>query len=510
MQSILESQATPPLHVAVVMDGNGRWGTQRGLERSAGHRAGAQAVERIVEAAGGLGIDVLTLFAFSADNWQRPRAEVGTLMRLLRAYVRTEAARCVANGVRLSVVGRRDRLGAPVVRAIEHAERMTRGGGRLHLRIALDYSAREAIATAARRWARTAAPSVESLGRLIAQAGPGGPPVPDVDLLIRTGGEQRLSDFMLWECAYAELYFVDRLWPDFTPADLDAALVEFRRRERRFGAVPRVAAAPPAAVPATSREWIAHFAANRAALRPIPWDAGAELDARELVAVAESIRKFQLGEKGEGSGLMRYARAHAERSGDPDYVEVVRLLLAEEHRHSRDLGRFMALHGIPELRRTWTDDVFRRLRNVLGTLEVSIAVLVTAEIIAKAYYPALHDATRSTILRAFCTQTVLDERRHVELQCQMLARLRAERGSAGRLLTRVLHVVLFIGTMVIVGIGHRTVFRAAGWGVAGFWRAAWAEFARDLVAMAPARARRATATRTIEAPTRITTIGGHA
>jgi undecaprenyl diphosphate synthase len=237
MQSTVEFQAEESLHVAIVMDGNGRWGTRRGLGRSAGHRAGARTVERIVEAAPGLGIDVLTLFAFSADNWKRPRAEVAALMRLLRAYVRSEASRCVENGVRLGVVGRRDRLDPAVVRAIEDAERTTRGGARLHLRIAVDYSARESIARAAQRWARTASPSVESLGRAIAEPETGGPPVPDVDLLIRTGGEKRLSDFMLWECAYAELCFVDRLWPDFTAADLDAALADFRCRERRFGAV---------------------------------------------------------------------------------------------------------------------------------------------------------------------------------------------------------------------------------------------------------------------------------
>ena len=505
MQSILQSQATSALHVAIVMDGNGRWGTQRGFDRSAGHRAGAEAVERIVESAPDLGIDVLTLFAFSSDNWQRPAAEVGTLMRLLRAYVRTETVRCVQNGVRLSVVGRRDRLPGRVVRAIEHAERMTRGGGRLHLRIALDYSARETIARAARRWARTASPSVESLGRMIAQPELGGPPVPDVDLLIRTGGERRLSDFMLWEAAYAELHFVDRLWPDFGREDLDAALRWFRSRERRFGRVPSVTPAPPRAVPATSREWVAWFVENRATLRPIPWEAGPELAGHELVAVAESIRKFQLGEKGEGSSLMRYARVHAERTHDPDYVEAVRLLLAEEHRHSRDLGRFMALHGIPELRRTWTDDVFRRLRNLFGTLEISIAVLVTAEIISKAYYPALHDATRSTVLRAFCTQTVSDERRHVELQVQQLAQLRAGRNAAGRRLTRALHVVLFAATMLIVGVGHRRVFRASGWGVVGFLRAAWSEFARDLKGMVPRTPR---TRRTVDVPA--TTIGGHA
>jgi undecaprenyl diphosphate synthase len=459
------------------MDGNGRWGIGRGLDRSAGHRAGADAVERVVEAAPELGIAVLTLFAFSSENWQRPRPEVRTLMRLVRTWVRTRRARCVANGVRVSVIGRRDRLDAAVLRAVERAERATRSGTRLHLRIAVDYSARDAIARAARRWAEHPA---DDLGRLITD----GVAVPDVDLLIRTGGEQRLSDFLLWECAYAELYFVDRLWPDFAASDLAAALDEFRRRERRFG---RVAPQPcDPRPPRSSREWVEYFVANRDAPRPTPWAAGTELDARELVAVAESVRKFQLGEKGEGRSLMRYARAEAERSGDAHYVEAARLLIAEEGRHSQHLGRFMALNGIPELRRTWTDDVFRRLRTVLSTLEVSIAVLVTAEIVAKAYYPILHDATRSTVLRALCTQIVRDERRHVEFQCQQLARIRERRSAAGRWLTRALQRVLFAGTIVVVGIDHRRAFRAGGAGVVGFWRAAWREFAADLRAMTPA------------------------
>jgi hypothetical protein len=316
---------------------------------------------------------------------------------------------------------------------------------------------------------------------------------------------------MLWECAYAELLFVERLWPDFTPADLGAALAEFRRRDRRFGAVPRPSVSAPRAVPSTSREWVAHFVANRAALAPIPWDVGPELDGHELVAIAESVRKFQLGEKGEGSGLMCYARAHAERSGDRDYVEAIRCLLAEEHRHSRDLGRFMALHGIPELKHTFTDDVFRRLRNVFGTLEISLAVLVTAEIIAKAYYPALHDATRSTVLRAFCTQTVADERRHVEFQVQQLARLRTKRRAPGRALTRALHVLLFAATMIVVGIAHRAVFRASGWGLRGFWRAAWSEFRRDLAGMLPARSTRSRPPdRHRPATLTPTLVGGHA
>ena len=204
------------LHVAIVMDGNGRWAGRRGLPRVAGHRAGAEVVRRVVEAAPGLGIGALTLYAFSADNWKRPTGEVAALMRLFARYLRAEVPRLVENGVRLEVVGRRDRLPAPLVVAIDKAARATAGGARLVLRLAVDYSSRWAIAA--------------------------GVVLPDVDLLIRTGGEQRLSDFLLWESAYAELYFTDTMWPAFGPAELSAALAEFRARERRFGGVPRVAA----------------------------------------------------------------------------------------------------------------------------------------------------------------------------------------------------------------------------------------------------------------------------
>ncbi len=252
MQSNLNTRASAALHVAVVMDGNGRWATRRGLPRTAGHRAGAEAVRRVVEAAPGLGIGVLTLFAFSADNWGRPRPEVAALMRLLRAYLRAETARCVENGLRVSVIGRRDRLAPSIVRAIRRVEHATRGGPRLHLRIALDYSAREAIARAALGWARAASPDLELLGRMVAQSAGDGPAVPDVDLLVRTGGERRLSDFLLWECAYAELHFTDRMWPDFEAADLAAALAEFRRRERRFGRLPDPPRAPAGAHDAAS------------------------------------------------------------------------------------------------------------------------------------------------------------------------------------------------------------------------------------------------------------------
>jgi len=204
------------LHVAIVMDGNGRWAGRRGLPRVAGHRAGAEALRRTVEAAPGLGVGALTVYAFSADNWKRPAAEVAALMRLFARYLRSEVPRLVESGVRLEVVGRRDRLPVPLVTTIEAAERATARGTRLCLRLAIDYSA---------RWAIDATVLL-----------------PDVDLLIRTGGEQRLSDFLLWESAYAELYFIDTMWPDFGAAELAAAVAEFQARERRFGGLPEAAA----------------------------------------------------------------------------------------------------------------------------------------------------------------------------------------------------------------------------------------------------------------------------
>ncbi len=197
------------LHIAIVMDGNGRWATRRRLPRAAGHRAGAETVRRIVRAAPGLGVRALTLYAFSADNWKRPATEVGTLFRLFARYLAREAPRLAAEDVRLAVIGRRDRLPAPLADAVTRAEAITAGGTALSLRIAIDYSARAAI----------------THGQIL----------PDVDLLIRTGGEQRLSDFLLWECAYAELVFIAKMWPDFAAADLARALEEFRGRERRFG-----------------------------------------------------------------------------------------------------------------------------------------------------------------------------------------------------------------------------------------------------------------------------------
>jgi undecaprenyl diphosphate synthase len=232
------------LHVAIIMDGNGRWARDRGRPRTAGHEAGADAVRRVVEAAPDCGISTLTLFAFSADNWQRPPAEVEALMRLFEHYLKRETDRAVREGLRISVIGRRDRLRPALRRAVERAEVATAAspaGVRLHLRIAVDYSARDAIVRAAaslRAPRRLGPPSREAFARLLGDACHAREAVPDVDLLIRTGGEKRLSDFLLWECAYAELIFLDRRWPDFEAADLAAAVAEYRGRERRFGRVP--------------------------------------------------------------------------------------------------------------------------------------------------------------------------------------------------------------------------------------------------------------------------------
>jgi undecaprenyl diphosphate synthase len=214
------------LHAGIIMDGNGRWALARGLPRVAGHRAGVEAAGRVVESAPELGIGILTLFAFSSDNWRRPVEEVETLMRLMEIYLDEETPRCIEQGVRLEVIGRRDRLDAALRDAIARAEAATADGTRLWLRIAVDYSARDAILAAARGVKEL---SLDALGKALG---------PTVDLLIRTGGERRLSDFLLWECAYAELVFSRTMWPDFDTADLAAAVREFHGRERRFGGVP--------------------------------------------------------------------------------------------------------------------------------------------------------------------------------------------------------------------------------------------------------------------------------
>jgi undecaprenyl diphosphate synthase len=230
------SKTDVPRHVAIIMDGNGRWATQRGRPRTAGHLAGAKTVRTIVEHARRANVQVLTLYAFSSDNWRRPGEEVGALMTLFQRYLAAEVPRCIDAGIRLCVVGRRDRLSKPLVRAIESAEDATRHGKDMRLRIAVDYSARDAILEAARRVGSERV-SRGRFARALAEASHDFTIVPDVDLMIRTGGEQRLSDFLLWECAYAELVFSRRLWPEFTTRDFDAALIEYARRDRRFGAV---------------------------------------------------------------------------------------------------------------------------------------------------------------------------------------------------------------------------------------------------------------------------------
>ena len=234
-------QSMPPtsdsFHVAIIMDGNGRWGLRHGLTRADGHRAGADAVRRTVEAAGDLGVTTLSLFAFAVANWRRPISEVEALMDLFRAYLEADGARLVQEGVRLTMLGRRDRLPPDLAREVARLELASAQGRRLDLRIAIDYSSRAAIAEAA----ATLGPkvSLEDLDDLIDPAGP-------VDLLIRTGGEKRLSDFMLWECAFAELWFTDRMWPEFDAADFAAAVADFRRRTRTFGALIPPTGAPPA------------------------------------------------------------------------------------------------------------------------------------------------------------------------------------------------------------------------------------------------------------------------
>ena len=236
----MQSDVHRELHVAIIMDGNGRWATRRGFPRVAGHRAGVDSVRRVVEHAPDVGVRWLTLYAFSSDNWNRPADEVRSLFWLLRAYLRMETERLRHNGVRLEIIGRRDRLDNLLLREISRAEAATAEGQRLHLRIAVDYSSRDAIARAAAGMVVALSPdrptSSDLLRPMLAQAltAESG----EVDLLIRTGGEKRLSDFLLWESAYAELLFIDRTWPDFDATDLDAALAEFKRRERRFGRVP--------------------------------------------------------------------------------------------------------------------------------------------------------------------------------------------------------------------------------------------------------------------------------
>jgi undecaprenyl diphosphate synthase len=233
----------PLLHVAILLDGNGRWAAARGLARSEGHRAGVAAVRRIVRSAPDLGIGTLTLYAFSSNNWDRPAFEVSALLGLLEDFLRNSAAEFEAERIRLRVIGRRDRIPRSLAEAIEFAERKTAGGRRMVVRIALDYSSRDAILRAACWMMSSLEVTEREFARRLGQVTHGGEPAPDVDLLIRTGGERRLSDFMLWECAYAEFFFTPRMWPEFEASDLEEAVEDFLGRERRFGRLPETAAA---------------------------------------------------------------------------------------------------------------------------------------------------------------------------------------------------------------------------------------------------------------------------
>jgi len=238
---------TRPFHVALVMDGNGRWAQDRGLPRIEGHRRGAEVVREVVESARDAGIGILTLYAFSSDNWGRSQHEVSFLMGLFRTFLRKERRRCVKEGVRVTVVGRRDRLAAGLVKEIERTEERTAAGRDLRLRICVDYSARDRIVDAALAMAESSSehaggrdrrPDRAAFARALGRAGNEHDASPDVDLLVRTGGEQRLSDFLLWECAYAELMFVPLMWPEFGRGPLMAAVRTFADRHRRFGRVP--------------------------------------------------------------------------------------------------------------------------------------------------------------------------------------------------------------------------------------------------------------------------------
>jgi undecaprenyl diphosphate synthase len=241
MISVGEAEpARMPRHVAVIMDGNGRWAMARGLPRTAGHRKGVESVRQVIKGARELGVEYLTLFGFSSENWRRPEGEVIDLMHLLRFYLRSEIAELHRSGIRLRVIGDRARLSADIQSMIANAEDLTKGNTALHLTIALSYGGRQEIVAAARRLAEDAKsgridPSEvgeDAFGSYLLTAD-----LPDPDLLIRSSGEKRISNFLLWQCAYTEMVFIDTLWPDFTKRDLENAIEEFHRRVRRFGAV---------------------------------------------------------------------------------------------------------------------------------------------------------------------------------------------------------------------------------------------------------------------------------
>jgi undecaprenyl diphosphate synthase len=229
-----------PRHVAIIMDGNGRWAARRGLPRSAGHKAGVDALRRAVKAAADFGIEYLTIYSFSSENWSRPAAEVSFLLDLLRRFIRQDVAELHDSGVKITVVGSRADLEPGIVSLLDDAERLTRGNSKLNLVVAFNYGSRQEIARAVSAIARkvesgeisAADISPELISLNLDTSG-----IPDPDLLIRTGGEQRISNFLLWQCAYTEFVFVDDFWPDFTHEIFARALDEFRLRDRRFGGI---------------------------------------------------------------------------------------------------------------------------------------------------------------------------------------------------------------------------------------------------------------------------------
>jgi undecaprenyl diphosphate synthase len=225
------------MHIAIIMDGNGRWAARRRLPRTAGHRAGATAVNTVVEAAARRRVGTLTLYAFSAGNWQRPEGEVSALFGLFKRHLLTQTRRCLEQSIRINVIGRRDRLGPELRELIERSEEATAHCTGMRLRIAIDYSAQDSLVETCRRLRPEEEIDRSRFVERLAAVNHVALPAPEVDLLIRTGGEKRLSDFLLWECAYAELHFVDCMWPDFDERAFDEALQEYARRERRFGAI---------------------------------------------------------------------------------------------------------------------------------------------------------------------------------------------------------------------------------------------------------------------------------
>jgi len=249
--------------------------------------------------------------------------------------------------------------------------------------------------------------------------------------------------------------------------------------------------------PSTPRTWREYFEGNAKRPSAISWERGADLDRQARAAVARSIQEFQRGESSEGKHLYHYAERYANDSGDYDYLYALRLFIAEEHRHARDLARFLHLNGVPLVRRTFADSVFRRLRNLFRSLEVSVAVLVLAEIFAQVYYAALQRATGSTVLRQLCERILEDEERHVQFQAWQLVRMAARRPAATRQLRLLAQRFLFMGTCLVVWSGHRRALRAGGHSFASFWSAAWRQFR---LAFPPARAARSPAMRMTQSP----------